>query len=110
MILESPGLSQKELCARVGGMKAKTVRLLEEGIGTLWTVRTGQHRAKLFYPLEGTCSLFSPKEREQQNRTNGTAGCSRTTANNLEQQNNVSCSEKARTSQNSTEQQNSNVH
>jgi len=60
IIREAPGISQKALCSKAGGMKANVLRLLDQGLGTLWTVKKGRYAAKLFYAAEGSCSLFSP--------------------------------------------------
>lgn len=88
IICENPGLSTREICARAGGKKTLVLRLLDEGRGTLWTARTGQRGAKLFYPTSATCSLFPPKRGKQGNRSEDGLSCSQkqgTSGNSREQ-------------------------
>jgi archaellum biogenesis ATPase FlaH len=87
IIFEHPGISTQQLCNQAGGMKTRILKLLDEGRGTLWTVKKGLRGAKCFYSARSTCSLFSPKGREQENRSNSALTCSRTPENTLEHEN-----------------------
>jgi hypothetical protein len=86
IIRENPGISTQQLCSQAGGMKTRVLKLLDEGRGTLWTVKKGLRGAKLFYPCSATCSLFSSKEERTGEQVSGPS-CSRTPKNTLEQEN-----------------------
>jgi archaellum biogenesis ATPase FlaH len=76
IIRENPGLSTREICSRAGGKKTLVLRLLDEGRGMLWTARTGQRGAKLFYPASASCSLFPSKRRETGEQVKDGSSCS----------------------------------
>ena len=53
LITKQPGISSNQLIDASGGRKSRILKLLEEGVGTLWTRQPGPRKSFLYYSRNG---------------------------------------------------------
>jgi hypothetical protein len=57
IIADNPGITQNRIVELAGMMKARTLKLLKEGMATHWKITRGSRNSFLYHPLTGSAVL-----------------------------------------------------